>query len=293
MSLSSEAQALFDHARNSLPSWLTGAPNAVKEWLYGFTEIFDVVRSQGQEWLDITYLESATGAELDQHAADRGTSRRAGESDYVLRTRLRQIDDALTEPALIRGTDQILSDAARADLFVFHFTDTGWNTVFEAILYGSEGGLSTDLSLTMIDDAVNPPQLTEVDGATTIRYAAGVTTRQDIEDLVTSDSTLIYVKTGTDSPVSVVSSADAFTDKHFILSQIVSLRRDRGHMHITGECTAFMSNGYRMTGVGRPMGYIVILPYGTDSATAGSVSEYLRKNGPAGFISFVERRLNP
>lgn len=109
MSLSAEAQALFDHARKSLPRWLTRGKTAVLEWLYGYTEIFDSARQQGQDWLDITYLEYASGAELDQHAADRGTSRRSGEDDDTLRERLRNITDAVTIPALKAAIDALLT----------------------------------------------------------------------------------------------------------------------------------------------------------------------------------------
>lgn len=109
MTLSSEAQALFDHARQSLPRWLTGKASAALEWLHGFTQIFDQVRLQGQDWLDVTLLENASGPELDQHAKDRGTSRRVGEDDPTLRERLRQITDALTEPVLLAGINAILA----------------------------------------------------------------------------------------------------------------------------------------------------------------------------------------
>lgn len=109
MSLSSEAQALFDHARQSLPRWLTRGKSAVMEWLHAFTQIMDQARIQGQDWLDITLLEYAAGAELDQHAADRGTSRRANESDATLRNRLRQITDAVTIPALKIAINSILA----------------------------------------------------------------------------------------------------------------------------------------------------------------------------------------
>lgn len=109
MTLSAEAQALFDHARNALPRWLTRGKTAALEWLHAFTQIFDQARSQGRDWLDVTYLEFASGAELDQHAADRGTSRRAGEDDPTLRARLRNITDAVTEPAIKSAINALLA----------------------------------------------------------------------------------------------------------------------------------------------------------------------------------------
>jgi hypothetical protein len=109
MALTAEQQALFDHARRSLPRWLTRGKTAVLEWLHAFTQTFDTIRAQGQDWLDITFFDNATGAELDQHALDRGTTRRSGESDATLRERLRNITDVVTEPALKTAIDALLA----------------------------------------------------------------------------------------------------------------------------------------------------------------------------------------
>lgn len=108
MALSAEAQALFDHAKGTLPRFITGGRFSVLEWLYAFVAVFDPVRAQGQDWLDLTYLDNATGRALDQHARDRGTARRSGEDDDTLRERLRAIEDLLTEPALEAGVNAIL-----------------------------------------------------------------------------------------------------------------------------------------------------------------------------------------
>lgn len=188
MSLTAEQQALFDHARRSLPRWLTRGKTAVLEWLHAYTQLFDAARSQGQDWLDITYLGNAEGSELDQHALDRGTVRRVSESDDSLRERLRSIDDMITEPALKAGVDSILA--------LDSLTESSW----------------------------------------------------------------------------------------------VALRRDRAHYQVPGSSTAFLSRGYRMTNAQIPMGYIVILPYGTTSVIGEAVEEYLRQFGPAGYYYIVEIR---
>lgn len=191
MSLSAEAQALFDHARRSLPRWLTRGKNTALEWLYAFTQVFDTTRAQGQDWLDISFLEYASGAELDQHAFDRGTSRRAGEDDPTLRLRLRSITDAVTIPALKTAIDAILT----------------------------ANGLSA--------------------------------------------------------------------------CTIYNLRGNRAHFQAVGSSSAFMSRGYRMANVNRPMAYIVILPYGTSAVIGEAVEELCRQLGPAGYIAYVEIRQSP
>jgi hypothetical protein len=109
MTLSTEAQALFDHARNSVPRWLTRGKNTVLEWLYGYTEVFDATRAQAQSWLDITYILQAFGTDLDQHAKDRGITRRSGEDDLTLQQRIIQVSDAVTQPALEANINLILA----------------------------------------------------------------------------------------------------------------------------------------------------------------------------------------
>jgi hypothetical protein len=108
MTLSTEAQALFDHARNSIPRWVTTGKTAALEWLYGFGEIFEAIHDLATEYLEGIFLSTAAGRWLDQHARDRDTTRRDGESDDVLRERLRQVEDAITDPALQAGINAIL-----------------------------------------------------------------------------------------------------------------------------------------------------------------------------------------
>jgi hypothetical protein len=300
MSISSEAQALFDHARQSLPRWLTGATNSAREWLYGFTAVFDEIRVQGQDWIDITYLENAVGPELDQHARDRGTTRRAGESDGTLRERLRQISDAVTEPALLSGVDAILDGAGHLAIFeTSTWVTTGWQSIYRVYDTIASGGYQTSVKFSTISDATHPPTLVETINpdtnivTMTIHYSAGVTTRLDIDQLIVNNSSLAYCVQLDPSGATTLSAGDAITEKNFYLSSIVSLRRDRGHCHANGSCRAFMNRGYRMTNVARPMSYIVILPYPTNQATANAIAEYLRQYGPGGYQYYVERRLNP
>jgi hypothetical protein len=105
------AQTLVDHVTSTLPRWLWKGKTAALEWLYAYRDIFDAARSQGQTWLDITFLDSATGSALDQHAKDRGTNRRLNEDDDTLRARLKSITDTVTEPALKSSVDSILGAA--------------------------------------------------------------------------------------------------------------------------------------------------------------------------------------
>lgn len=299
MPLSSEAQSLFDHARNALPRWLTGGVNAALEWLYGYTEIFDEVRSQGQDWVDVTLIGNAVGVELDQHAADRGTSRRANESDEVLRERLRTISDQVTEAAIQKSVDTILTadefNAIAQVKIPVDESNSDWDTVFRSLSFGG-----FDYTLSVIwDDTLAVPTYTETETAVgwtiEIKFpTTAPTTVADIETLVGSESTLIEVFIAGANPAYVLQDVfDEFVNYRFTISGFVNLRRDRGHMHTNGVTTSFLGRGYRMCNINRPMGYIVILPFGTTAASANAISEYLRQNGPAGFVYIVERRLTP
>jgi hypothetical protein len=60
-------------------------------------------------WRDQTFIATAEDAFLDQHARDRGTWRQAAETDPLLRSRLRNPQDALTRPVLFDAIADILT----------------------------------------------------------------------------------------------------------------------------------------------------------------------------------------
>lgn len=194
MALTATEQSYFDTAKRSLPRFLFQLSTSPQEMLGAFAKTTGAFHTQIGEWLDYTFLGSATGVWLDQHAKDRGTTRRNGETDDVLLTRLRNTEDVVTRPALLAGVNQLL---------------------------------------------------------TTAGFPATAT--------------------------------------------MVELRRDMAHWQGTGvgESVAFYSRGYRYGSGARPHGFVVMLPYDTDEATAAAVDEYLRKAKAAGYAHHVERRTIP
>lgn len=78
-------------------------------------------------------------------------------------------------------------------------------------------------------------------------------------------------------------------------ASVVEIRRDKAFLSdtTTGGTRAFCSRGYRMGSRTRPHGFIFILPYPTDAATANAVSEFLRQAKGAGYRHYVERRQSP
>lgn len=80
-------------------------------------------------------------------------------------------------------------------------------------------------------------------------------------------------------------------------SAVVEVRVDRAVMRNTAaengagrRCVAYLGRGYRMGRSTRPHLIIVILPYGTDGATADGVREAVRKKKAANMVHLVEVR---
>lgn len=127
--LTPHEQELYNLALASLPKWYSTEVNP-QVVVGAFAKIFGKVWTQIDTWVDIVYLKRAFGIWLDAHARDRGTSRRAGESDATLAGRLEVPADAVTLPALNQIGNAILAGAGV----------TGSVTIIENRVNSAEGG---------------------------------------------------------------------------------------------------------------------------------------------------------
>jgi hypothetical protein len=96
--LSLEDEQLLTWLKGSLPSWMFVAVDS-EIWIAAAAalgRVFDLIN----DWFDATLIELSSGVWLEQHAADRGTSKRAGETEASLRARIRNPMDAVTKPAI-------------------------------------------------------------------------------------------------------------------------------------------------------------------------------------------------
>lgn len=284
MALSTEEQALFDHARNAVPRWLTTGKRALLEWLTGFVKVMDPVRALAQTYLDGIYFDTATGRWLDAHARDRDTTRREDELDPSLRERIRQVEDAVTSPALQRGINAIIGAEIvfpfDSDITIWDATNTAQRTIILPAGTYTAAEMEAFFAERLYpgwrfwfhnarayfdsrDEAGIPQEFNLAWGDSEHQEALGFAF-DAIDWVVATDGwyrSTIYPLPG--------------------FSAITNLRRQRAHMHIPGESTAFLSRGYRMSGM-RPMVYLVSLPAG-DASQKAAVSEYLRQYGPAGY----------
>lgn len=107
MALNASQELLYKWLKSSLPSW--AFTTSLGEAWESIAVVFDAVRTLGYSWARSTFILEAQGSWLDLLARDWGTARRLGESDDSLRDRLRNPEDAVTEPALEAGADGILA----------------------------------------------------------------------------------------------------------------------------------------------------------------------------------------
>lgn len=113
--LSPEEQELFDTAKVALPRFFFQKDNAPQETLGAAAKTFQLAKTTIAGWLAQSYILQATGFWLDQHAIDRGTRRQNGETDAALAARIRQVEDAVTVPALRAAVNAVLTTAGLAN----------------------------------------------------------------------------------------------------------------------------------------------------------------------------------
>jgi hypothetical protein len=99
---------LIAHAAKATPGyWST--PNRTREDFKALAAALRTADDAVANWLRMTYVLYADGAWLDQHAKDRGMARQSGESAASLRTRIRQVDPAVTPAAITEIVQAILT----------------------------------------------------------------------------------------------------------------------------------------------------------------------------------------
>lgn len=295
MALTADEQELYDIARKALPWWY--APlDAVNEQLYAKAKIIGGSLSIDKNWLATqAYILTADGPTattadwLGEHARDRGTSRRSGESDTVLRARIREVEEALHRQSLLDAAQALLTAAgvAGAPALVELPRDAAYFGQNQPVT-GTGGTFAT------VSGSVR--KFTPTVAFTRPPYdvsETGVTWKLVISGAANAGNNGTFTITGIDvngakfTNASGVNGADA----------TVSWRLDRysadGALMTVGSAAAksFFGRGFRMS-PGKPC-VVVMLPYGTSETLRLAVFESLRQRKAAGVFLVVERRLNP
>lgn len=304
MALTAQQQALYDWAKAAVPRWLFDAGRSEEE-LNAFTLIFDQEKTSIDTLLAQTYILTATGVWLTQHALDRGSDRQDGESDATLRARLRVIQDALTRVPVLEVAQAAWTDAGFAGTVVMvelrrtraylitNEADTGTGGTF----------VGPDASNVMTfeptagfagrpwDDADVPPRRAE-DHYLVIANATAAGNDGTFEITGFDDDAVQYT-----NAAGVAAAPDAAADWRIERRDWQGISIDGATGSVSppnGFQDAYLDRGFRI-GNAPPNTFIIILPYDVTAAEADRavVEEAVRLKKAAGNPVIVERRANP
>jgi hypothetical protein len=331
MALDSVEQELFDFAWQSMPQWYRDL-DRTKEELYGFAKLFGAVKKTMAYWFDMCLIAKATGRELgdagwldstsqttygpdwlDFHAEDKGTRRAHGETDPIMRMRLRSIPQALTRTALLDAAQSIVdASGVVGDVDMVEFPrDAAYTGT-----YGTDSGnygtfYKSGSTMTFVTN--NPykfvPYFSDISGrfkSSTITISGAHTSGNNGSFVITG----LQAKNDSDGNPSLTGAtytnangaaeADgmcAWAVHRINADGVVMDGWSRAYTCATGTTTrrGYRTwRGQRVSGEQKAMGGILlILPYGTTEAVRLSVREMLRQNKAAGVAAIVERRMVP
>lgn len=286
--LTAEEQKLRDFGAAVLPSWATKTV-VYDELLTAFAAIFDRARRQLDFQFDQSYIMRAEGVDaggpdfLDALALDLGTARTADESQQALRTRLREVEGAVTRPALLAAIDALLAQAGvvgtSAALELLrdkgHFGDytaqTGVGGVF-ALVSGTTYKFTPTVPFEL-------PVLVNYPGSGS--WANPRITFATSEDAA-NDGT--YTTTDLDgNGVTFINAAGVPNAADTTVAWTLKKYDVDGNSR-EGFNRAYFNRGYRAG----YRGFVVILPYGTPDSVVSAVRDTLRQRKAFGFRSLVE-----
>lgn len=322
MSLDSTEQELFDFAWQSMPEWYRDRDRAQEE-IAGFAKLFGAIKKTMAYWFDMCLVGVATGRELGDtgwldaqseasygpdwlamHAEDYGTRRMNGETDALIRQRLRMAPTAVTRTALIAAAQAIIDaagvsgtvgmvefprDAAYLGSFV---ADTGTGGAFSKV-----GSTVTFLPTTAF---AYPP------------YFDGLSGKVKESQIVISGSNsagndgtfpITGLSVANDNNGDPTRTAVTYVNANGVAETDATCSWETNRLShkgavMDGYARAFVNRGHRVwrgqsaTGPLKAMGgVLLILPYGTTDVVRLSVREMLRKLKAAGFAGIVERRI--
>lgn len=296
MALTAEEQELFDIARAALPHWFFDNERACEE-LGQSAKVIGAARTQVVDWLAKTNILTAPGASgsdpdwLNQHAIDRGTSRRAGESDAALRVRLRSYPNALTRSAIMLAVTDVLTavsvtdpaymvELPRDQIFLTAVTgDAGTGGVFAGPTAGA-------MTFTPTVPFAYPPYLDAAEVSGRVRSHQIV-----ISGAASGGNNGTFTVTGlSGNGVTYANGAGvAATD---VGVGWATKRKDVNAVVTEGRQLCYLDRGDRV-GLPRSGAIVIILPYGTPDAALSAISEMLRFKKAGGFLALVERRAIP
>lgn len=298
MPLSTEQQKLLDFALGSLPSWYQ---EALREYEFdgACAVLFNEAREALVYWFSQALITQAVGAIasdpdwLNQHAIDRGTGRQANETDDALRFRIRNTPDALTRPLLLAEVATILDDAGVVGSAAM--VELRRDRAFVGLSLTADVNTTTGGTFTDESSVANPDRVGFTPN-TPFVYPPFREPEEELNHKLVFTNATNANNNGTFPVLSLEGNMALFDNAPAVFGADAVVdwearRYDRDNNLLTGRKASYVGRGYRM---GSQAAYIiVILPFGTDAATADSVAEALRQKKAAGVQVIVERRTSP
>jgi hypothetical protein len=276
-------ESLFQWARASLPYWYFVEEGA-NEFLHLAAAIHAWAYEHASEWLRLqAFIEAATGGDeadwLQQHAKDRGTWRQDGESDDMLRSRLRNPEDAVTRPALLAFIDAALAAAGLGSAAMIEMPrDEAYlgDFVSDAGLGGTFGRVGSPMVFTPLVDFAGLPYrgIFPADGHNLVIAGAAQANNN-----------------GTHPTTGIAGDGVTYTDANGVTGQDPSVswtvqKLDRRGNLKDGWNKTFLSRGQRV-GSALPV-IVVMLPVGVSDALLQSITELASLKKAAGVLVLVE-----
>lgn len=299
MALNATEQALLNVANANLPEWFKANERA-QEDVGAVAKQAGRVHEVVRDWLLNTRIQDAIGAVdsdpdwLDQHAVDRGTRRQAGETDAMLRARLRSAPLAVARPDLLSFVAAQVTaagqDGTKARLVELPRDGAFTGTYTQAAGTGGQFARTGDVvTFTPTTKFPFPPysygRKTSTDAYS---FASGAVVEHAIVfsgcSSAGNDGTFAVTGLAGDGAkftnASGIAGGDAFCSWSVV-------RKDAWGASIEGHNRAFLSRGYRLQRPGFML--IAIIPFGCSEALRASIEEALRTKKSAGVIVHVER----
>jgi hypothetical protein len=228
---------------------------------------------------------------LGQHAIDRGTRRQEGETDAVLRERIRNVPASLHRDAILDAINAILeAQGTTADAAMLELRRDRAYLVVRAPDLGTGG------TFTKAGDVVTfTPTAGFSDGSPPFRPAEVAPPEEHrivISGAATGGNDGTYVITGINVNGAQYTNAGGAAEVDATVSWRVD-RYQRGTLRTGGggRSAAYASRGYRVGPTRAAI--LIVLPFGTTEGTRLAVLEALRQKKAAGILSIVEARQVP
>lgn len=290
MALTATEQRLFDWAKAQLPEWFVHGERE-EEFLAAAAKQHGIALELAQNWLGQTMILVAVGPTggdadwLNMHAGERNTSRQDPEGDPALRQRIRNVEDAITPPILLKAAQDIVdAEGIVGTVAMVEMPAQGAYTRLLVADTGVGGEFSLDAPFAQFKPDTKPKAPWLLSGDTLV-LAGSLTPANDGSYSISSSSPLAgdNIRYTNGGAVPEVDPGVSWT--HYKKNKVTPFE-------VVDEFqSSFASRGYRT--VTRKPTIIMILPFGCTDSTSVSVLEMLRQKKGGGVVGLVECRTIP